>query len=587
MRARPKLKVYLSPSPVRPGDTLTVTAVLTATRETPVKGIDFQLVCDERTTIPHGQHSSSYQRQHFALAARHGAMVLAPGEHRYHATFVVPPNAPWSYESDRSRVASELTVKVGIPWWLDAKGRYVVEVVPPVRAGTAPRPGLFATTREGPLGRELYAECSLDSVLLEPGGVVQGRVSLSNVAGARVERVTAALAMSETQRVDGYTYDWVLGRYEFVLHEGAVADGEAIPFGLALPRNLPLTQRTAFLDLKWTLEIRAEGPWRTRDLLAIPVTLVPAGTLPSGSMRAMAPAVGRARRQQVWAPAAQNTGLVYEPERDAVAGSVGDVSLTIAVEQRVRDGLFTVATLRWPAPGIALSVGPARWNDRLLRREIDVGDRAFDARFRVRGRFADQVRAVLSPAVRARLMPMADVRPEDDRAVLSVPGALSDPSAVVRFFADLRALAADLDAAVASVPVAPPAIEAADAWRAWARGHQARFRPGPCAIDGARLGVDRVDLSWTWSDEGAPTGTALVMHLDPPLANAPDPAALDEAAAPLRALRRDATVLADAHTITVTVPTREADPAALTAVLDALLRAGRKLLNRGDAAPYR
>ncbi len=230
---------------------------------------------------------------------------------------------------------------------------------------------------------------------------MRGSVSFSNVRASTVERVTAALVLSETQRSGPYRNDWVQGRYEFVIHEGEAFEGEAIPFGLSLPRSLPVTMRSAMIEVGWSLEIGVEGGWSSSTLLAIPVMLLPVGSLPPVELRPQPPSVGRARRRQLWGPAATRAGLTYDPDADVIRGEEGAVRLSIAVEQRVRDGLFTTATLRWTSLGMGLSVGPSRWNDRFTEREIDVGDRAFDDRLRVRGRFAGQVRALLDAEVRA------------------------------------------------------------------------------------------------------------------------------------------------------------------------------------------
>jgi hypothetical protein len=587
VRSRPALKVYIAPSPARPGDTLQVSAVLTSRRATPVAAVEFRLRCTERTTVPQDRSASVFEEQHFSLVARHAGALLTPGEHRYGALFPLPRTTPATYESDLTRVACELEVRVEIPWWADRTGRYAVEVQPAAVVGVSAQPQLFATARRGPQGKELYAECSLDSVLLEPGGVVRGSLSLSNVSATRVERVTAALSLSEVQHAGGYRRSWVQGRYDFVLHEGRVADGEPIPFGLALPRSLPVSGRTRLVDVAWTLDIAAEGAWRTSTLLSIPVTLLPPGSLPRDGVRALPPAVGRDRRRLVWTPVAAQLGLTYDADADAIRGRAGDVALAIAVEQRVRDGLFTTATLSWPSLGIALSVGPSRWSDRFTEREIDVGDAAFDARFQVRGRFAEQVRALLDADVRARIPPEADTRIDDAGATLSAPGALADPAAITAFARAVTRLAQAFDAAVRALPPPPAMRPYADAWRAFAERARARYSPGPCAVAGGRFGVDRFDVACQWSDAGELAATVVTLHLDPTLAAAPDEAQRAEALAAVRAVRPDASLAATAEALTCALPTLTEEPATLEPLLDVIARAGRKLQGRADAAPYR
>ncbi|MFO0645485.1 MAG: hypothetical protein U0326_04550 [Polyangiales bacterium] len=587
MRSRPALKVYIAPSPAKPGDTLQVSAVLKSASETPVDAVTFSLQCEERVTIPEGRGGASFTKEHLSLVARHDATVLTPGEHRYNASFALPTTAPPSYESDRSRIAYVLEARVDIPWWPDRVGRYVIDVAQGPIAGVGARPGLFATSREGPHGKSLYAECSLDSTLLEPGGVVRGSVSFSNVRTSTVERVTAALVLSEAQHASGYRHDWVQGRYEFVLHEGEVFEGEAIPFGLSLPRSLPVTMRTAMIEVGWSLEIGVEGGWSSSTLLAIPVMMLPVGSLPPVEQRPQPPSVGRARRRQLWGPAATRAGLAYDPDADVIRGESGDVRLSIAVEQRVRDGLFTTATLRWPSLGMALSLGPSRWNDRFTEREIDVGDQTFDDRYRIRGRFAEQVRALLDAAVRASVPPNGELRIDDEGATVSVSGALSEPAAVEAFARDAARLARELARSIAALPSPAPTAPFCDAWRSFAARAQARWSPGDCAVVGARYGVDRFDLGCVFSDDGRLVETFAVMHLDPPLGAEPAPATAAESRALIAAHRADVEVVATASTVRCALGAAPADGAAIDALLDVMARAGRKLQGRSEAAPYR
>ncbi len=587
MRSRPALKVYIAPSPARPGDTLQVSAVLKSSSETPVSAVTLSLRCEERVVIPEGRGGASFKTDHLSLVARHDATVLTPGEHRYDATFALPAAAPPSYESDRSRIAYLLEARVEIPWWADRVGRYAIEVSPGPVAGVGARPGLFATSREGPQGKGLYAECSLDSTLLEPGGVVRGSLSFSNVRASSVERVTAALVLSESQHASGYHHDWVQGRYEFVLHEGEAFEGEAIPFGLSLPRSLPITLRSSLVDVRWSLEIGVEGGWSASTLLAIPVMMLPVGSLPPVEQRPQPPSVGRARRRQLWGPAAARAGLAYDPDADVIRGEEGAVRLSIAVEQRVRDGLFTTATLRWPSLGMGLSVSPSRWNDRFTEREIDVGDRAFDDRYRVRGRFAAQVRALLDAGVRACLPPLGELRIDDAGATVSVSGALSEPAAVEGFARGAAQLARELARSIESLPCPPPTAAFSEAWRSFAARSQARWSPGDCSVIGARYGVDRFDLQCVFDDDGGLTETAAVLRLDPPLGAEPSPSLVAEARALITAHRADVEVVATAATVRCVLGAAPADGAAIDALFDVMARAGRKLQGRGEAAPYR
>jgi hypothetical protein len=161
-------------------------------------------------------------------------------------------------------------------------GDYLLTVgLPPQPA--APRPGVFTTHREGPLGRDLYCECSVDSTLLEPGGVVRGAVSLTNVSEARGRSLRVSLVQMETQRPDGTSpVSWEVGRYTYNI-TGTTTEGEPEPFDLVLPRDLALTFTSARISARWFLEVGLHGLFADQALMSIPVTLLPPGSLPQGS----------------------------------------------------------------------------------------------------------------------------------------------------------------------------------------------------------------------------------------------------------------------------------------------------------------
>ena len=79
--------------------------------------------------------------------------------------------------------------------------------------------------------------------------------------------------------------------------------------------------RSGMIEVGWSLEIGVEGGWSSSTLLAIPVMLLPVGSLPPVELRPQPPSVGRARRRQLWGPAATRAGLTYDPDAEAWTGA--------------------------------------------------------------------------------------------------------------------------------------------------------------------------------------------------------------------------------------------------------------------------
>lgn len=592
MRSRPDLKVWIHPSPVSPGEALRVTAVLASASETPTEGVEFKLTRRERSTgIVDGRYDSR-ECVWTPLVARHPGAVLTPGEHRYRAVIPLPRDSAPAYRSRMSSIEYVLEVRVDIPWWPDRVGEYEVPVALPSLGGAVePAAGLYASSASRPAA-ELYVECSIDNRYLEPGGLLYGRVSFLNVHTATIRRVVVALVLSE--RLNDQPAPQPVERHTFTLHEGTPPEATQIPFALRLPDDLSPAFSATLFTVGWHLELIAESLWGATTLLSAPVTVLPRGSVRPQVERSVAgaPVVGADRRKLTWAPVARLFDFSYDEAHDVTRGTVGRVSVSIAVEQRLRDGFYTTARLRWSPLGVGLSIGPAQWSDRFSDREIKVGDAAFDDAFQVRGRFESQVRAVCEPSVRTLLAVSTDARVGDDEAVVSVRGALLNYDEVRSFTSHVRSLATALDRAMGQVPP-PPEVKGEDAevWRAFAERLHGRFEVGRVYVHDGAWGAERVSAGLRWSAEGEFEATALRVTIDPPLAETvdPDDPNLNERVrariAELREVTEAITVRRDA--LDADLARRVTSPTSLEPVLDRMVTLVRCLQGRSEAAPYR
>jgi hypothetical protein len=592
VRSRPNLKTYLRPAVVTSGQTMLVEVVLTSTSETPVDFVRMQLHGYEVVRIANPAITHTVVR----LEALHGPRTLGVGEHRLAARFELPAGVPPSYAGSVVAVSYTLDVHVAIPWWPDRRGTFAVPVVsPPVAQGHDPQPQTVVSSLEGPRGTEPYVEVSYDSTVVEIGGVLAGAVSVGNLGNRPVRGVSLELVAVERTR-QGHASKFRRARWR--IHDGGARDGEPMPFRVRVPRELSVPIEAHLFEVSFSLQVVVDVAWGSDVKVRTPVTLVPAQTDARASARAEAKAsrwvapVGRERRALIWSTVAHERGLVNDAANETMSATIDAVALEIRLEQRGADGLYALATYRWPNLGIGLHVEPRRWTDVIARAgKLDLGHSTAAAKFTAHAREAAQATALLGAEALGLLARFEEARVDDDGAVVARRGSAQTKAALDAFVTLSVTTAQALARGLRRVP--PPASMAAavPAWDAFARHLGGRLDRGPMAIRGATFGAQPVEVETLWMHGADVAGTAVRVPLSPPLERALDPDAPD-----LSREARDlvAAITAEARDVHLGPTALEAlvqgpleDPASVEPLLEKLVRLARAMRGVGSAGPFR
>ncbi|MEZ4301198.1 MAG: hypothetical protein R3B70_40050 [Polyangiaceae bacterium] len=589
MRSRPDLTVLLRPGAPLPGTVLEVEARFESHSETPVDGVILELTGVERFAVPRGKSQLVRTHSHVHLRSEQPGGVFEPGTHTYHARFQLPNELPPRYSGRFGSVDYTLSVRASIPWWPDAVGRYDVPIALLSRP-VPPSPGVFVSRAGGVVGGEIYAELSLASTVVAPGGELVGTVAFTNAHKERGVRVS--LVAYEHLFADGDF--WSGGRVD-EMHEvrrwsfspaagGVPPDGAPLPFRFAVAKDAVPSFTGALSELLWVVEVSATGLISSRELIRAPITILPqlASRPPSS---AAVPAVGLARRALTFQTVARDLRLAFDESTREIHGGTGAVSVRVGVATRPDGELVTVAKLAWPSLGMGLLLAPGSWMDPFRSREIKIGVGPFDDRFHIESRFPEQARALLDPQLCEHLMSFDEVRADDAGAALAVPMAISEVQPLAHFTARALATARALDAAMARVPLPPALAPHAEAWQAAAARMGGRLEPGRPAILEATYGLERVEIATTWTSEATLDATEITL----PLGARVDPDALSPAArALLTSLETSAQhVSLTSETLTLRLRRPTPDPADLDPLIETLVRLAQLVRGRGAAGPFR
>lgn len=595
MRSRPDLTLYLTPGTIEPGSRFRAEAVIVSRSKTPIDGVEFHLVGIERRDVGTSMTGNAtlpvYQEiKHVDLVAHTPATTLGKGEHKVAVDFDLPPSCPPAYHSIVTDIRYDLAVRVAIPWWPDRSERYVVNVVtPPSRATGAA--GSYCTDRAGPQGKALYLEASLDSAVIDHAGGVRGAVSVANVSHHRVRKIELALVVEEQAR-DRAGAKAEAQRFLVVLHDGAPAEGEAMPFHVKIPEKSAPSFVGSLVEVGWYLEIRAVVTLGSDVTLKIPIEVVrralDAPVDPARLRRV--PPIGRERRALVWAESALRGGLVNDVNEERMTLDLGGgAALAITLEQRKEGGIFYTAAVTWPCLGLDFGVTERRWVDAWSSGGITLDVPGFHDRFTVRGRERAQVVAFLDAAGARVLVRFDEGAIGDEGATLVAAGTAQSVDDLDAFVARAVELARGLVEGAGRIP--PPASMAAfvPAWRAFAGSLGGRLCLGDMAIRDATFDQMPIQIATTWTQTSEPRVTELrvpIMLRDEAATGEPN---LDLASRALvESLKAQTTALViSPDMIVATVPAPLADPASIEPVLIGLSRLAHLLGGGSTRGPYR
>jgi hypothetical protein len=585
MRSRPKVKTYLRPAVATPGCPLDVEVVLTSASETPIDFVELKLEGQE--SVQFGRYGAShvFLRQ----KALHGERTLGVGEQKLAARFELPAGLMPSYRGAAANVAYSLDVHVSIPWWPDRRQRFTIPVAPQP-APFAPTPRTFLSTLEGPKGTAPFLEVSLDSTTLEIGGELAGAVSVANTRRASVRGVDLYLIGTE-RTTQGYG-SVEARRLRWRLLDRSPEEGTPVPFRVSLGRGIGIGLRGSLFELSWHLEVVADVAWGFDARLQMPVTLVPPAsraTSASKDARRWVAPVGRERRALTWATVAEKHGLANDAEQERMTATIGAIDLAIQMQDRGAQGLYALATLRWPDLGLELHVEPRSLTD-LFVREVDLGPSEAARRVTVRAREDAQASAVLGDALEA-LATMKEVHLDDEGGTLAAPGGAPTVAQLEAFVTHALAATRALAFGVARVPPPEAMAKSVPAWEAFAQGHGGQLVVGAMRVRDVRLGTEVGEIATLWRGAGEIEGTAVRVPLSPPL-DAP----LDLASPSVSREARDlaSAITAEARGVRLGPEVLEAlvagpleDPASVEALLEKLAMLARAVRGAPAAGPYR
>lgn len=590
MRSRPKVKLLLSPSVVTPGTRLLAETVLTARSETPIDFVSLILRCNVFTAAGSGKSRSEHTSTLYHREWRSEPSKLTPGEHRHRVAFDLPDTLPPTYSGTDALIDYAVRVHVSIPWWPDRIETFTVPVASAESpAAPPPRPQSFATSPEGPRGKDSFMEVALETTQLAAGDVLTGSVSVQNLRGKRIRGIEVAIV--EVESVSLPTFEVrEARRYSIRVRDGAPREGEAIPFGVRLPDGATPTFRAGAFQVSSHLEVRAIVAWGEDIIVRPPLHVSPRASAPRSKRGWVAP-VGRERRAIVWQRASQRALLVSDPEAERMYGTRGGISIEIRTEQRHAD-FWLVAKLAWPSLGLDLDIGERRWTDVLSLDVVKSGNAKADARFAAHAREHLQARSVVTPELMIALLRFEDVKLDDSSATLASRGTSHATEPVEAFVAAVLHASDAIAAAGERVP--PPVMLAPHvvAWRAFAERLRGRLELGRMHVHDGVIGTDRVTVGTEWTRSGALVGTRIRVVVDPPL-DAP-PASRDdvEVSPAARDAWRD--LAARAHVVRVErdavlveLEGKLADPLEVMPIVELAVSLRRALAGLEGAGPFR
>ena len=514
IKTRPKISLLL-PSHAYPGDRVLAEVLLDAKREAPLEVVQCTLRGTEQVLVPGNNASQRYERR---LTAQSATLLkdksIPKGRTKLSCYFDLPETLPPSHETTSGGLAAitaavEYVVNIHceISWWPDAKREFVLVVKQPPITVDDPGPSLHASSVSGPSGKEPHVEFSLDTSQIAAGETLRGELALSNVDYNRYKIATLALVGQEKRfRNDRALVrnDEVL-RYAIQLDISKTEEGQAVPFGMKLPDDIPHTHRSVLWDLSWIFEVKLEVAWGNNLVAQVPVRVLPAGSQRKVRQRKAVPTVGSKRTAAIWQGVATAQQLDFNAQERAIEGRVDEVTIKITRAHRGADGIFLVGRLSYPSLGLSIDGGLAGSLRRIVGGGVALGVEAWDKRHYVNGREEAQV-AAFAKALRKGLkhLTLADI--DDEHAVFEHRDAGQTKRAIDWFATQMRLMAAAFPSALRMVP--PPAVmkDAVKSWEKLAKRLGARLQPSDMSVRGRYEGAEvHIVTEWTNAGEGRRT----------------------------------------------------------------------------------
>lgn len=519
IKTRPKIRLVL-PEWAQPGDRVIAEVILDAKRDVPVEFVRCTLQGWQRSSWGGGNQQRNYRLPIVALRAQpSGARELREGQTRFKCSFQLEDDAPPSYDGSRATVEYVIDVHVKVPWWPDARERFVLAV----RAKPAKTRGkgrsLHSTEPEGPAGDEPHLEFSLNERHLLPGDTIRGELALANVdfnryRSARLSLVGTESIRNEKGRTLGTLTPW---RYAIEVDVQGATEGEPIPFAMKLPEDIHPTFTTVLAKLTWHFEIEVKIAWGKSLTAQVPVRMLPRESRrDQPRARHAVLSVGNPRVLDIWQEVAAEHGLTFDREDQTMVGRVAGVDVEVCREHRGGDGIFVTARLRYPSLHLAIDGGLVTGLRRVWSGGISVGHDRWDRGHYLAGREARQVLSFMKVLL-PQLLPLRLSDVSDEEMVLELRDAGTARASLARFVAAIRAVAENVERARSAVPIPLAMKGTTKSWHALAKRLGGKLEKARMAVQGRFEGTP-AQVATEWSTDGEPLHTVVAIEVEGALA---------------------------------------------------------------------
>ncbi|MFK8003836.1 MAG: hypothetical protein AB8H86_30010, partial [Polyangiales bacterium] len=263
-----------------------------------------------------------------------------------------------------------------------------------------------STRPRGPSGAQAHLELSLTSHWARPGDGISGAFALSNTAYNKYGVAKVRLASKEIshfgsrQRVDGQA---------FGIRIENTQRGEAtmIPFHMKVPSSATPGfdesrpgAKLGLVSVKWEFVLEVEVRRGKNLVMRIPFQILPASAEATPRAHAAPPVVGSNRTGELWKRVGDVHGFAMHG--DELRKTLRDSHVVVRREHQGAEGVFLLASFRFPSLDLGLEVERAGTLRRVVGGGVSFDHPTFDTDYFVRARDTEQTRTSLSDVFCAR-----------------------------------------------------------------------------------------------------------------------------------------------------------------------------------------
>lgn len=456
-----------------------------------------------------GMELMSQAVHHHQIRSLVGRALLQADRHRFPIRIHIPRTMAPTHGHDPAYSHLELKVRIRRPrfWRADLMKRFWLRVREPPPFSI---PRELATTRSEVTAQSgAYVELSLASTHLVIGERLLGSFAAFHLDDSRPQLVTLSLIphleLAGIRNPDARVREGSGHPLRIEMPPGTA--GIAQPFQYTLPPDLAPTFKADTHALSWKFSARV-GPARA----LIPVVVYDASAASRTTPMVEVPAVADRRIAGLFTalePAWRRVALEAPDERFAISRESAHGTLRLAYVYRGERGTFLVGRVRHRPLGLALSVTRSSFVQSILDGEVALDIAAWDRKYFVIARYADQARAMLRVAAPVLQELEATIAGWSDRALVLEQAIGGLEAAELARMTSVLAQAAEAIEHARDAITPPPALEVAlERWRELARQLEGELSIGDLSIEG-RLGALAVSLGLVFDDHEPPRATAV------------------------------------------------------------------------------